>query len=87
MGLGIGEWGAGRLEFQGGVQTWEWGSTCLHPLRCERRMERQTARKNVNPLPKVQMQQPHLPRRQASCRGESLAGRNRGPSSWQPRDI
>lgn len=41
----------------------------------------------INPLPKVQQKQPHLPRRRASSCGESLAERYRGPSSWQSWDI
>lgn len=52
--LGIGEWGAGHLEFQGDVQAWEWGPTCFQPPRHEQRVERQTARKKINPLHKVQ---------------------------------
>lgn len=56
------------------------------PRREQRRQrgERQSARKKISPLPKVQQRQPHLPRRRASSRGESLRA---GPFLLAASDV
>lgn len=44
--------------------------------------------KKINPLPKVQQKRPHLPIGGGlPPAGNPWAGRNSGPSSWQPRRL
>lgn len=83
-GLGIGEWGAGHLNSRADYRLGSGDPHASDPQGVSREWKGKLLSKKVNSLPKVQQKWPHLPGRRASSCGESLAGRNIGPSSWQP---
>lgn len=56
------------------------------PRGASREWEGKLPGNKIDPLPKVQLQRPHLPRRRASPGGNPWRA-EQGPSCWQPRDM